>query len=82
MASQAQQRSAPFTVAQRRDMLELLDDRYGNRSTLVTRQIPVDKWYGLIGDTILDRLIHNGYRTEGRVDGRRVMKLTRQGASD
>ncbi|EPM50746.1 IstB ATP binding domain-containing protein, partial [Pseudomonas syringae pv. actinidiae ICMP 19098] len=36
---------APFTAAQRRDMLELLDDRYGNRSTLVTSQMPVDKWH-------------------------------------
>jgi len=34
---------APFTAAQRRDMLELLDDRYGHRSTLVTSQMPVDK---------------------------------------
>ncbi|EPN30224.1 IstB ATP binding domain-containing protein, partial [Pseudomonas syringae pv. actinidiae ICMP 18883] len=52
---------APFTAAQRRDMLELLDDRYGNRSTLVTSQMPVDKWHALIGDptlgdAILDRL--------------------------
>ncbi|PYD84429.1 AAA family ATPase, partial [Pseudomonas syringae pv. pisi] len=54
---------APFTAAQRRDMLELLDDRYGNRSTLVTSQMPVDKWHALIGDptlgdAILDRLVH------------------------
>lgn len=53
---------APFTAAQRRDMLELLDDRYGNRSTLVTSQMPVDKWHALIGDptlgdAILDRLV-------------------------
>ncbi|KPZ08656.1 ISPsy14, transposition helper protein, partial [Pseudomonas amygdali pv. ulmi] len=52
---------APFTAAQRRDMLELLDDRYGNRSTLVTSQMPVDKWHALIGDptlgdAILDRI--------------------------
>lgn len=60
---------APFTAAQRRDMLELLDDRYGNRSTLVTSQMPVDKWHALIGDptlgdAILDRLVHNAYRIE------------------
>ena len=51
---------APFTAAQRRHMLELLDDRHGHRSTLVS-QIPVDKWHELIGDptladAILDRL--------------------------
>ncbi|MBI6552304.1 IS21-like element ISPsy14 family helper ATPase IstB, partial [Pseudomonas veronii] len=44
---------APFTAVQRRDMLELLDDRYGNRSTLVTSQMPVDKWHALIGDPTL-----------------------------
>ncbi len=37
---------APFTAAQRRDILELLDDRYGHRSTLVTSQMPVDKLAG------------------------------------
>ena len=41
---------APFTAEQRRDMLELLDDRYGQRSTLVTSQMPVDNWHELIGD--------------------------------
>lgn len=41
---------APFTTAQPRDVLELLDDRYGNCSTLVSSQMPVDKWHALIGD--------------------------------
>ncbi|RMP50949.1 Transposase subunit, partial [Pseudomonas savastanoi pv. retacarpa] len=79
---------APFTAAQRRDMLELLDDRYGNRSTLVTSQMPVDKWHALIGDptlgdAILDRLVHNAYRIElkGESMRRRATKLT-AGASD
>ena len=58
---------APFTGEQRRDMLELLDDRYGQRSTIVTSQMPVDNWHELIGDptladAILDRLVHNAYR--------------------
>ena len=80
---------APFTAAQRRDMLELLDDRYGNRSTLVTSQMPVDKWHALIGDptlgdAILDRLVHNAYRIElkGESMRRRVTKLTAAGTSD
>ena len=52
---------------------ELLDDRYGNRSTLVASQMPVDKWHALVGDptlgdAILDRLVHNAYRIEGRID--------------
>ena len=80
---------APFTAAQRRDMLELLDDRYGNRSTLVTSQMPVDKWHALIGDptlgdAILDRLVHNAYRIElkGESMRRRATKLTTTGTSD
>ncbi|UHH00940.1 IS21-like element ISPsy14 family helper ATPase IstB [Pseudomonas sp. 7-41] len=80
---------APFTAAQRRDMLELLDDRYGNRSTLVTSQMPVDKWHALIGDptlgdAILDRLVHNAYRIElkGESMRRRATKLTTAGTSD
>ena len=80
---------APFTAAQRRDMLELLDDRYGNRSTLVTSQMPVDKWHALIGDptlgdAILDRLVHNAYRIElkGESMRRRATKLTATGTSD
>ena len=53
---------------QRRDLLEILDDRYGIRSTLVTSQLPVDHWHESIGDptladAILDRLVHNAHRT-------------------
>jgi DNA replication protein DnaC len=69
-------------------MLELLDDRYGNRSTLVT-SLPVDKWHALIGDptlsdAILDRLVHHAYRIElkGESMRRRATKLTSAGASD
>jgi DNA replication protein DnaC len=58
---------APLNAEQRRDLLELLDDRHGLRSTLITSQLPVDQWHALIGDptfadAILDRLIHNAYR--------------------
>ena len=51
----------------RRDLLEILEDRYGLRSTLVTSQFPVKNWHELIGDptladAILDRLVHNAYK--------------------
>lgn len=51
----------------RRDLLELLDDRHGQRSTLLTSQIPIKHWHELIGDptladAILDRLVHSAYR--------------------
>jgi DNA replication protein DnaC len=58
---------APMTAPQRRDLLELLDDRHPGRSTLVTSQRPVEHWHDAIGDptladAILDRLVHNAYR--------------------
>ena len=56
-----------ITDRQRRDLLEVLDDRYASRSTIVTSQLPVDRWHDHIGDptladAILDRLIHNAHR--------------------
>lgn len=78
-----------FTAAQRRDMLELLDDRYGNRSTLVTSRMPLDKWHALIGDptlgdAILDWLAQNAYRIEleGESMRRSATKLTMATTSD
>lgn len=51
----------------RHDLLEVLDDRYARRGTLVTSQLPVDHWHELVGDptfgdAILDRLLHNAHR--------------------
>lgn len=59
----------PLTDADRRELLELLEDRHELRSTLVTSQLPIEKWYDAIGhptlaDAILDRLVHNAYRIE------------------
>ncbi len=53
--------------ANRHDLLEVLDDRYDVRSTVVTSQLPVNKWHEWIGeptmaDAILDRLVHNAYK--------------------
>lgn len=52
---------------QYRDLLEILDDRQGLGSTLITSQFPVEEWHGVINDAtvadaILDRLVHNAYR--------------------
>jgi DNA replication protein DnaC len=54
---------------QYRDLLEILDDRQGSGSTLITSQFPVDQWHEVINDAtvadaILDRLVHNAYRLE------------------
>lgn len=59
----------PLTPSQARDLLEILDDRYGRSSTLVATQIPVEDWHAqfpdpTLGDAILDRLVHNAYRLE------------------
>ena len=57
----------PMNDETRRDLLEILDDRHDQRSTLVTSQLPVDTWHDYLGeptlaDAILDRLVHNAYR--------------------
>lgn len=57
----------PLDGTARHDLLEILEERYGRRSTIVTSQIPVDKWHELIGnptyaDAILDRVVHNAHR--------------------
>ncbi len=59
----------PMTDLQRRDLLELLEDRYGKKSTIVTSQLPVTSWHEAIGDptladAILDRLVHNAHKIE------------------
>ncbi len=58
---------APLEGNERRDVLELLDDRYDKRSCIVCTQLPLDKWHAAIGDptladAILDRLVHNAYQ--------------------
>ena len=57
----------PMTDPQRRDLLELLEDRYGRKSTIVTSQLPVTSWHEAIGDptladAILDRIVHNAHK--------------------
>jgi DNA replication protein DnaC len=64
---------------QQRDLLEILEDRHGTRSTLVTSQLPVDKWHDIIGDptladAILDRLIHNAYKINLKGESMRKQK--------
>ena len=65
-----------FNEEQRRDLLELLDDRHEKRSCIVTSQLPVKLWHETIGDdtladAILDRLVHTAYRIEIKGDSMR-----------
>jgi DNA replication protein DnaC len=58
-----------LSADQRRDLLEIVEDRYDAGSIIITSQLPVDRWYELIGnptlaDAILDRVLHNAYRLE------------------
>ena len=58
-----------LTADQRRDLLEIIDDRHEMRSIIITSQVPVEQWYEIIGnptiaDAVLDRLVHNAYRIE------------------
>jgi DNA replication protein DnaC len=60
---------APLSDIERRDFLEICEDRYQIRSTILTSQLPVAKWHAQIGDptladSILDRLVHNAHRVE------------------
>lgn len=65
--------------AQRNDLLEVLEDRYGRSSTVVTSQLPIKKWHEWIGDptaadAILDRVVHNAFKVELTGPSRRKEK--------
>lgn len=67
---------APLAADQRRDLLEIVDDRHGRASTIVTSQLPVEHWHDVIGDptladAILDRLVHNAHKIELKGDSLR-----------
>jgi DNA replication protein DnaC len=66
-----------LNAAQRRDLMEIVEDRYEAGSTLITSQLPIDAWHDVIGeptfaDAILDRLVHNAYRIG--LDGQSMRK--------
>jgi len=70
---------APLTTEQQRDLLEIIDDRYDRRSTLVTSQLPVKHWHDILADptladAILDRLVHNAYKLELKGESMRKSK--------
>jgi DNA replication protein DnaC len=80
---------APLTDDTRRDLLEILDDRHGRRSTLVASQLPVEQWHAAIGeptlaDAILDRLVHNAYKITLKGDSmrKRLAQRSKSATSD
>lgn len=67
-----------LSASGRRDLMEIVEDRHGRGSILITSQIPVSSWHDVIGeptlgDAILDRVIHNAYRLE--LDGPSMRKI-------
>jgi DNA replication protein DnaC len=75
----------PLSEAGRRDLLEILDDRYDKRSTLIAAQLPLEHWHEAIGeptlaDAILDRLVHNAYRLT--IEGESMRKAKGLGSQE
>ena len=71
----------PMTDPQRRDLLELMEDRYGLKSTIITSQLPVTSWHEAIGDptmadAILDRIVHNAHKIEMKGESMRKNQKT------
>src|SRR5277367_2016423 len=75
---------APLTGDQRRDLLEVVDDRHQRGSTIITSQVPIEHWHEVIADptiadAVLDRLVHNAHRLALKGDSMR--KITAQRAN-
>ena len=80
---------APMTDPERRDLLEVIEDRHGLFSTIVTSQLPIKSWHEIVGDptiadAILDRLIHNAHKIKLEGDSMRKKQgnLTKKSSSD
>ncbi len=68
-----------LNAEQRRDLLEIVEERYGRGATLITSQMPLDRWHDVIGDptladAILDRLVHNAHRIQLKGESMRRKK--------
>lgn len=73
---------APLTGEQRRDLLEVVDDRHQRGATIITSQVPVEHWHEVIADptiadAVLDRLVHNAHRLELKGDSMRKIAAQR-----
>jgi DNA replication protein DnaC len=75
-----------LSAENRRDLLEVLEDRHGRRSTIATSQLPMEEWHGVIGDAtladaILDRLVHNAYKINLRGESMRKSQTKLTGST-
>ena len=76
---------APMSAPERRELLEVIEDRHGSASTIVATQLPIDHWHESIGDStiadaILDRLVHNAHKIHLKGESMRKLRshLTEQ----
>src|SRR5258707_11320240 len=72
----------PLTAEQRRDLMEIVDDRHDRASTIVTSQVPMEHWYEHIGnptvaDAVLDRLVHGAHRLELKGESMRKLRAAK-----
>jgi DNA replication protein DnaC len=72
---------APMTAPERRDLLEVIEDRHGLESTIISTQIPIEMWHDnirdpTIADAILDRLVHNAYKINLKGESMRKLRST------
>jgi DNA replication protein DnaC len=72
---------APMSSEERRDLLEVIEDRHGLASTIVAAQLPIENWHEnirdpTIADAILDRLVHNAYKINLKGESMRKLRST------
>jgi DNA replication protein DnaC len=72
---------APMTAPERRDLLEVIEDRHGLASTIVATQLPIEIWHEnirdpTIADAILDRLVHNAHKINLKGESMRKLHST------
>lgn len=70
-----------LTQSQRNDLLEIMEDRHGSKSTLITSQLPTTEWHSFIADptladAILDRLLHNAHKLKLKGESMRKLKAS------
>jgi DNA replication protein DnaC len=78
---------APLDATAGRDLLEVIEDRCQERSTVIVSQLPVAKWHPLfadvtVGDAVLDRLIHDAHRIHLAGESMRLLRSRKGGAQD
>ena len=72
---------SPMSAQERRDLLEVVEDRHGLTSTIVAAQLPIEHWHEnirdpTIADAVLDRLVHNAYKINLKGESMRKLRST------